>query len=129
MIRNYSDHAANERTFLSWLRTGIAVVAFGFVVEKFNLFMLTLARSLAPEEHGAQLQLQRLSGGVGRYEGLAFVACGVLLIVLATVRFARTTSLIDQQTTFSAGNVRLELIVSAILVLLVASYSIYIAIG
>ena len=71
MIRNYSDHAANERTFLSWLRTGMAVVAFGFVVEKFNLFMLTLARSLSPEEHRAQLQLQRLSGGIGRYSSPA----------------------------------------------------------
>jgi Domain of unknown function (DUF202) len=30
MIRGYSDHAANERTFLAWLRTGIAVIAFGF---------------------------------------------------------------------------------------------------
>jgi putative membrane protein len=28
MIRDYADHAANERTFLTWLRTGIAVVAF-----------------------------------------------------------------------------------------------------
>jgi putative membrane protein len=27
MIRDYSDHAANERTFLAWLRTGIAVIA------------------------------------------------------------------------------------------------------
>ena len=43
MIRDYADHAANERTFLAWLRTGIAVVAFGFVIEKFNLFVLTLA--------------------------------------------------------------------------------------
>jgi putative membrane protein len=42
MIRDYSDHAANERTFLAWLRTGIAVIAFGFVIEKFNLFALTL---------------------------------------------------------------------------------------
>jgi putative membrane protein len=42
MIRGYSDHAANERTFLAWLRTSIAVIAFGFVVEKFNLFALTL---------------------------------------------------------------------------------------
>ena len=33
----YSDHAANERTFLAWVRTGIATIAFGFVVEKFNL--------------------------------------------------------------------------------------------
>jgi len=36
MIRGYSDHAANERTFLAWVRTGIAVIAFGFVVEKFK---------------------------------------------------------------------------------------------
>ena len=28
----------NERTFLAWVRTGIAVIAFGFVIEKFNLF-------------------------------------------------------------------------------------------
>ena len=127
MIRNYTDHSANERTFLAWLRTGIAVIAFGFVVEKFNLFMLTLAHSLVPGER--PIQLQRLSGGIGRYEGLAFMACGILLITLATVRFVRTTSLIDQQTIFSASSVRVELIVSAILILLVASYGIYIAFG
>ena len=42
MIRGCSDHAANERTFVVWMRTGIAVVAFGFVVEEFNLFMATV---------------------------------------------------------------------------------------
>ena len=30
MIKRYSDHAANERTFLAWVRTAIAVMAFGF---------------------------------------------------------------------------------------------------
>lgn len=125
MIRNYSDHAANERTFLSWIRTAIAVIAFGFVVEKFNLFVLTLARSLVGDQRSAPLE--RLSGGVGRYEGLAFITCGLLLIVLATVRFMRTASLIDQQTSFSANSVRAELIVSATLILMVASYGIYIA--
>jgi uncharacterized membrane protein YidH (DUF202 family) len=29
MIRGYGDHAANERTFVAWVRTGIAVIAFG----------------------------------------------------------------------------------------------------
>jgi len=38
MIRGYSEHAANERTFPAWLRISIAVIAFGFVIEKFNLF-------------------------------------------------------------------------------------------
>jgi putative membrane protein len=31
MIRNFSDHSANERTFLAWVRTAIAVMAFGFL--------------------------------------------------------------------------------------------------
>ncbi len=47
MIGRYSDHAANERTFLAWVRTGIAVMAFGFLVEKFDLFLEIAARSLA----------------------------------------------------------------------------------
>lgn len=29
MIPHFSDHAANERTFLAWLRTVISVVGFG----------------------------------------------------------------------------------------------------
>jgi putative membrane protein len=44
MIPGYSDHAANEQTFLAWVRTGIAVIAFGFVIEKFNLLILTIAK-------------------------------------------------------------------------------------
>lgn len=47
MISRYSDHAANERTYLAWVRTAIAVMAFGFLVEKFDLFLEMAARSLA----------------------------------------------------------------------------------
>ncbi|MBV9202357.1 MAG: DUF202 domain-containing protein [Alphaproteobacteria bacterium] len=39
MIERYSDHAANERTFLAWVRTAIAIMAFGFLVQKFDLFL------------------------------------------------------------------------------------------
>ena len=51
MIRGYSDHAANERTFLAWLRTSIAVIAFGFVVEKLNLFVLLPCRAHPMTKH------------------------------------------------------------------------------
>ncbi|MFP3204536.1 MAG: DUF202 domain-containing protein [Metallosphaera yellowstonensis] len=34
-----SDHMANERTFLAWVRTGIALIGFGFVIAKFALFL------------------------------------------------------------------------------------------
>jgi putative membrane protein len=45
MIKCYSDHAANERTFLAWVRTAIAVMAFGFLVERFDFFMSAAAGS------------------------------------------------------------------------------------
>jgi putative membrane protein len=124
MIQSFSDHAANERTYLAWVRTGIAVIAFGFVIEKFNLFVLTLARTAGL---GHDLRIQRLAGPLSRYEGLAFIGVGIALIVLATGRFARTTALIDDPKTHPASNIRTELIVSATLIVLIASYSIYLA--
>lgn len=47
MIERYGDHAANERTFLAWVRTAIAVMAFGFLVEKFDLFLEIASQTLA----------------------------------------------------------------------------------
>lgn len=32
MIRNFQEHADNERTFLAWIRTAIAVVGFGVAI-------------------------------------------------------------------------------------------------
>lgn len=125
MIGGYSDHAANERTFLAWVRTGIAMIAFGFVIEKFNLFLLTLASVALPEVHRAQLGA--ISGRLGRYDGLALIFGGIALIVLATVRFVRITRLLDDPQVHSASNVRAELLLSGFLVLLVATYGIYLA--
>jgi putative membrane protein len=50
MITRYSDHAANERTFLAWVRTAIAVMAFGFVIERFDLFLRYAAPPAAQQE-------------------------------------------------------------------------------
>jgi putative membrane protein len=38
MIANYTNLAANERTFLAWIRTGVAVAAFGSLLGKLNVF-------------------------------------------------------------------------------------------
>jgi putative membrane protein len=126
MIRGYSDHAANERTFLAWVRTGIAVIAFGFVVGKFNLFIRTLADAGPPDER--QL-FQRMSGSLGRYEVLVLILIGIVLIVLAAVRFIRTAHLLDDPQTHSAGGVRAELLLSAGLALIVAALSAYLVLA
>jgi putative membrane protein len=126
MIRGYSDHAANERTFLAWVRTGIAIVVFGFVIEKFNLFLLMIANADAVSERRAMLE--RLSGPVGRYEGLALVLVGLTLIVAAAVRFVHVRRLLADQETHEVGGYGAEVVLSAVLALAVVTYSIYLLI-
>lgn len=46
---NASDHLANEQTFLAWIRTSLGVMAFGFVVVKFSLFVKQIAILLGKE--------------------------------------------------------------------------------
>ena len=105
MIRGYTDHAANERTFLAWVRTGIAVIAFGFVIEKFNLFVLAMASASSPDA-GRRLQLARLSGPLGRYDALILIFVGLALIIVAATRFVRTGRMIDDQEMHSASSIR-----------------------
>jgi putative membrane protein len=37
MIKSYTDHAANERTYLAWVRTALAFMGFGLLIERFDL--------------------------------------------------------------------------------------------
>ena len=39
-----SDHLANERTFLAWIRTSISIIVFGFVVAKFGITLREFLR-------------------------------------------------------------------------------------
>jgi putative membrane protein len=126
VIRGYSDHAANERTFLAWVRTGLAVIAFGFVIEKFNLFVLTLA-SANSLDAARRLRFERLAGSLGRYDGLALILLGIALVVVAAMRFVRTDRLLADEQAHSAGSVRAELFLSGTLVLIAAGFGAYLA--
>ncbi len=126
MIERYSDHAANERTFLAWVRTGIATIAFGFVVEKFNLFVRTLveANAFGPSKN---LRVEALSGAFSHYDGLALILVGIAIIVTSLFRFIRTSRWIDDQQAHSARGIRAELILSVVLALIVTTMIAYFA--
>jgi putative membrane protein len=128
MIRGYSDHAANERTFLAWVRTAIVVIAFGLVIEKFNLFVLTVATANSLDAE-PRLQLERLSGPLGRYDGLALILFGLVPVVIAATRNVRTERLLDDPEVHSPSVGRAEVLSSAALALFVAGCSIYLALG
>jgi putative membrane protein len=121
MIQRYSDHAANERTFLAWVRTAIAVMAFGFLVEKFDLFL---------EIAGQTLARRALSGGgqfVGNVAGLILIALGAAMIMLALMRFRRTAIEIDSANTPSGSGQRLDVALAGLLVILGAALFVYLS--
>lgn len=128
MIDHFTDHAANDRTFLAWVRTGIAVIAFGFVVEKFNLFVLVMAGS-ASEQAANRLELERLAGPFGRYDGLALIVAGLALILLQTVRYVRTARMLDDPDRHTLAGSREEVILSVVLVLILAGFSVFLVLG
>lgn len=59
-VRNRRVHMANKRTFLAWIRTSIAITAFGFVIERFALFVRQLT-ILAGKEGHLRTELQQSS--------------------------------------------------------------------
>ncbi|WP_050406535.1 YidH family protein [Bradyrhizobium embrapense] len=124
MIPAYSDHAANERTFLAWVRTGIAIMSFGIVVEKFDLFIQTLAISQANDAM-RRAQLERISGHLGPHESIALVAGGVALIAIQTLRFACNSRLLDDAAPQASRAVLTSSVVSSLLILLLAAVATY----
>ena len=89
MIERYSDHAANERTFLAWVRTAIAIMAFGFLVQKFDLFLRITAGSLAARSSSTGSQI------VGNLAGLLLIVLGGVVMAFAAIRLRKTTRDID----------------------------------
>lgn len=126
MIRSFSDHAANERTFLAWIRTGVAIIAFGFVMEKFNLFLVAVAASAAP---AVAQRVDRLAGPFGRYDGLALMLLGIVLIVIATLRFLRTERLIEAPEIHTGRTARAEILLAGMLALLAAAFCVYLVLA
>jgi putative membrane protein len=72
---------AAERTFLAWIRTGLALMGFGFVVARFGLFLrewTAMQSGRLPASHGISLGL-----------GIGLVVLGVFLNVASLVRYRR----------------------------------------
>jgi putative membrane protein len=119
MIKRYSDHAANERTFLAWVRTAIAVMAFGFLIERFDLFIRFAAPQLA------QQQLSPHGQVFANVAGLIFIVLGVVMIIVAGVRFVRTGKDIESETDVPSPGERFDLALAVLLGLLGAALFLY----
>ena len=100
MIREFNDHAANERTFLAWVRTGLSAIALGIVVKKGSLLAVVIAGASSP------LISSSTQDCLGSYGGAALIGTGIAVMGGAAVRLVRTALRIDDEATHSAGIVR-----------------------
>ena len=75
-----SEILANERTFLAWVRTSIAVMSLGFVIARFSLWMREVSVRLNP-----QIPVHRL--GISAPLGECMIGVGALLTLFAAWRY------------------------------------------
>lgn len=117
------DHLANERTFLAWVRTGVAVVVFGFAIGRFAIAIRQLV----------QLQGNASQGNVSRTAGLSVwigtiaIFGGVVLTIAGLLRYRHTRAQLESGRFEPAGFiVDLVAILVVLFGLALAGYLVYI---
>jgi len=114
------DHLANERTFLAWVRTGVATIIFEFAIGRF---------SIALREFMKLQGYKSVTPGFTTWLGIISAAGGVLLILAGLGRYRKTRMQLDSNTFEPAGFV-VDLVsyLLAIFGLVLAGYPAYIEI-
>jgi uncharacterized protein (DUF302 family)/uncharacterized membrane protein YidH (DUF202 family) len=83
-----SDYLAAERTLLAWIRTGLALMGFGFVVARFALFL----QQVQVFSHAPSLQ----SSGLSLWFGTALIGAGVAVNLFAALHHSRLIKKMDR---------------------------------
>jgi putative membrane protein len=114
------DHLANERTFLAWVRTGVATIVFGFAIGRF---------SIALREFLKMQGYNSATPGLTTWLGIVSTVGGVGLILAGLGRYRKTRVQLDTNTFEPAGFV-IDLVsyLLGLFGLVLAGYLAYIAI-
>jgi inner membrane protein YidH len=92
------QYLANERTFLAWLRTSIALIALGFVVSRFGLFLRELGIAVKGNNNsilGSSLSSLHYPSS---WLGVSMVVLGAIMMVYALKNYLRTDKSIEKGT-------------------------------
>jgi putative membrane protein len=91
---------ANERTLLAWLRTGLSLITFGFVIAKTTIWLRATAVT------GAQ--------GLSTHVGTLFILLGVAAELIGLVRYLRVRRALLARTSVPTGAVEIIVITAVI---------------
>lgn len=83
-----SDYLAAERTFLAWIRTGLALMGFGFVVARFGLFL----QQIQAIQHGSPPS----SNGLSLWIGTVLIAAGIVMDLSCAWRYIHLVRALDR---------------------------------
>ncbi len=111
MINRFLDHTANERTYLSWISAAIGIMAFGFVIERFDIFIAYVAKMLGSED---KFQHSYSADIVG----IGLLVIGVLIIIIATIRFILFKKAIETDKELPYGSIKTIILLSFLMILL-----------
>jgi putative membrane protein len=120
VVPHFTDHAANERTYLAWIRTAISVMAFGFLLERFDIFLFYASRASDKAISGLHVR-------ASEWLGLCLLLFGALLMLFATQRFYRNRRLIDIDSVEPYGGTTIERVMAGLLVLTALFLVVYVA--
>jgi putative membrane protein len=96
-------HQANERTMAAWIRTGISLMAFGFAIARFGIFLRQV-------ESVGQVTIHHAPSIGSAWIGAALVGTGMLTNLTATLRFAQTRRAIERGDVGAPGAVAVYVI-------------------
>jgi putative membrane protein len=108
---------AGERTLLAWIRTGLAMMGFGFVVARFGLFL----REIALAENARPV----VSTGVSLWIGLCLVILGVFVTSLAGLQHGRFLRRLNRGEPYEAPGWSLGIVISIVMAVLGIAMTIY----
>jgi putative membrane protein len=102
-----TEHLANERTFLAWIRTAIAVMTLGVAINRFALFLMEIHQVLPEVRHLANRHIEKL--------GIGLVILGIVMLIGATCHYLHVGRTIESDTYRPASR---TMVATAIVVML-----------
>ena len=114
-------YMAAERTFLAWIRTGIAFMGFGFVVARFGLFLreIALSNNVTVAQHNKGFSLP---------VGIALILAGIIVTIIAAIRHHRYIKALDRGQLRQAYGLFYTFVIAGFLAIIGLAVAVYLAV-